>query len=119
MSSPYVMYTFWNETFHLVFDEFKTLIVNKEKTLNNVEHWLNSPNRDIEDNQYGKNLNYLGRLNKEINLLKSIENLLPSIKLSYDRYLVQMTSYRDSEISLLKDENHVLRLKLRRYGTKN
>lgn len=113
-----MMYTFWNEHFHLILDEFKSFISKKEKTANKVEHWLNSENRDITEIDYGKNLDYLERLNKEISILKSVENLLPNIKLSYDSFLVHMSMYRDGEISLLKDQNYVLRLKLKRHGIK-
>lgn len=113
-----MLYSFWNETFHIISDEFKSFIVSKEKTANKVEQWLNSVNRDIEEVDYGKNLAYLDRLNKEISILKSIDNLLPNIKLSYDSFLVHMSMYRDGEISLLKDQNYVLRLKLKRHGIK-
>ncbi len=113
-----MLYSFWNDTFHIISDEFKSFIVSKEKTVNKVERWLNSVNRDIEEADYGKNLAYLDRLNKEISILKSIDNLLPNIKLSYDSFLVHMSMYRDSEISLLKDQNYVLRLKLKRHGIK-
>jgi hypothetical protein len=117
LGNPFMVYTYWSKVYHLVFDDLTQIIENKLNYAEGLNDWLgkNDFATSEDSKKYGHKLKALQSVTNEIDILLAVQNLFPTIKCAYDRYLSFMSDYHDSEKEFLKMEVNTLRTKIKHY----